>query len=417
MNRPLFLSLLAGCCAGLTLSVSAATPGLHDWFVLAEQHSPTLAAAAAARSAAEARIVPAAMSANPTLLIGMENLPISGADAFDANADFMSMRRVGWTQTHTRRALRAQRQTDAEIELGLKQLAWQSERLQLHEAVQTAIINWQAAVAMDVALRARRTALDVLISQADARWQSGLGEAGALVDARAGRLDLDDRLDENMLALRGSELVLVRLLGQRGFDQLQRQPPAMPDPQNVGAADLQTLLAKLPRHREFRRFAWLDQQAELRAAMVQGEQRPQWSYELSYADRGPRFDDMVSLMLRIEWPWPKRRRHLTEAEAHARAALAEEIEAERRTLGIDLEQRWLTWRLAERRVARLMRDRLPLARDAEHLSDATYRGGESALVERLTTRLAADDLALLQIDRERELALAATALQFLFIED
>ena len=65
---------------------------------LAESEAPALAARNRAVEASAALQGVAAELPDPKLSIGIDNLPIEGADQFSIGRDFMTMRRIGWAQ-------------------------------------------------------------------------------------------------------------------------------------------------------------------------------------------------------------------------------------------------------------------------------------------------------------------------------
>src|SRR5262245_35306208 len=88
---------------------------------LAVERSRELAARDSAISAAHEMAVAAGQLPDPTLKLGVDNLPITGPDQFSLTADFMTMLRIGVMQELTRagkRALRAER-SEREAERGL----------------------------------------------------------------------------------------------------------------------------------------------------------------------------------------------------------------------------------------------------------------------------------------------------------
>jgi hypothetical protein len=79
--------------AGLTLSEAQR---------LAGERSRQLAAQDSAVLAAREMAVAAGQLPDPTLKVGIENLPVNGADAYSLTRDFMTMRRIGIMQEFTR---------------------------------------------------------------------------------------------------------------------------------------------------------------------------------------------------------------------------------------------------------------------------------------------------------------------------
>ena len=96
-----------------TGAARAQTPlSLNEALVLAEARSPQLASAEYAATAARERGIASSQLPDPVLRLGLDNVPINGADAWSVTSDFMTMRRVGVAQEFTdseKRELRRQR--------------------------------------------------------------------------------------------------------------------------------------------------------------------------------------------------------------------------------------------------------------------------------------------------------------------
>src|SRR5690606_32285786 len=79
---------LASFAAPPTLSLEEATR-------VAVERAPMLDARRAQIQAAEQESRRAGALPDPMLMVGINNLPVTGTDAFDAQADFMTMKRIG----------------------------------------------------------------------------------------------------------------------------------------------------------------------------------------------------------------------------------------------------------------------------------------------------------------------------------
>ena len=91
-----FLLALAVILAGS--SARAAPLTLEQALQQAVQSYPALAAQQARMAAARYAAIPAAELPDPKLAFGIDNLPISGPDAFSLTRDFMTMQRIGISQ-------------------------------------------------------------------------------------------------------------------------------------------------------------------------------------------------------------------------------------------------------------------------------------------------------------------------------
>lgn len=65
---------------------------------LALRQSPELRAESARVEAAQQAEGPADALPDPTLILGLDNVPVDGADRYSLSSDFMTMQRIGVTQ-------------------------------------------------------------------------------------------------------------------------------------------------------------------------------------------------------------------------------------------------------------------------------------------------------------------------------
>ena len=96
LNRPfrgLWVLIALSCPPGAWAQTQPLT--LFEATQRAIDESPDLIAGQAEVSAAEALVRPAGQWADPELVAGIDNLPVTGPDAGSVSADFMTMRKVG----------------------------------------------------------------------------------------------------------------------------------------------------------------------------------------------------------------------------------------------------------------------------------------------------------------------------------
>ncbi|MGE0861893.1 MAG: TolC family protein, partial [Gammaproteobacteria bacterium] len=195
------------CAADSPLTFDAA-------LALAEQFSPSLAALDARQRAAQARITPAGELPDPQLILGLDNLPIGGGDAWSLSRDSMTMQRVGLSQAlpnaGKRRARVARAAADAE-DAGFHVA---TNRLALRRAAADA---WVAArfAAARLALQADLERENQRFQQSiAARFAAGTANAADTLLPRQEALALAARRDDLDAALAVAEAALARLLGR-----------------------------------------------------------------------------------------------------------------------------------------------------------------------------------------------------------
>lgn len=388
--------------------------------VLAGNRAPMLQARQSQISASQEEAARAAALPDPRLTLGVGNLPVTGADAFDFSADFMTMKQIGVMQDFPAQAKRKARQAVADRTVEQVQALSEAERLAVRQAVAQAWIAVWAVQREVAALKALREPTEVAVRAAKARLAGGTGTAVDAMATQGAVLELENRIDEGEASLEGARASLARWLGETPADlRLEGTPPnlmALPiPPANVlGSIDRQAPL--LPwRSRE------AVAQAEVDAAIA--EKRPDWSLGVAYGqrDRAPNGmprSDMLMVEFAIDLPLFTRNRQ--DRGVAARRAELDTVAAERdeaRRQQIERVRRTLAdWQGLQRRVARLEADALPLAHDRTRTALAAYADG-AALQPWLEARR--DEIAL-RIEHARllaELGRAWSALAYLLPEE
>src|SRR5580765_8475386 len=74
------------------------TLSLDEALRLASDQSPQMAAQRSAITAAEQATVSARQLPDPKAIVGIDNLPVTGTDAWSLTSDFMTMRKIGVMQ-------------------------------------------------------------------------------------------------------------------------------------------------------------------------------------------------------------------------------------------------------------------------------------------------------------------------------
>src|ERR1044072_3329380 len=119
MPMPSHRLLLSLLCT-LPLAVHAAEPlSLEEAVRRALQIAPQVSASAANLEAMQALTVSAGRLPDPELIVGIDNLPVTGTDAYSTTADFMTMRKIGVTQAFPREEKRRLQRERAQAEVDL----------------------------------------------------------------------------------------------------------------------------------------------------------------------------------------------------------------------------------------------------------------------------------------------------------
>ena len=182
---------------------------------VAREQAPSLAAQQHALAGAQALQPAAATLPDPRLTLGVENLPVSGADRLRLTRDFMTMQRIGVMQEVPNRAKREARAAGAQARV---------ERERANLAVAQLAVQREAALAwLGVHFAERRAAQlgelerenRVLQDTLDARIASGQAMPAEHTMARQEALALADRRDDAVRDVAKTRAALRRWVGAR----------------------------------------------------------------------------------------------------------------------------------------------------------------------------------------------------------
>jgi outer membrane protein TolC len=402
-------------CASAIGGASAQAQTLsHDEAVrMAIERAPTVVAQRSALEAARAGVEFAGRLPDPELLLGLDNVPIEGADAYSLTNESMTMRRVGVMQAVPNSAKRAAARERARAQVGRADAALTQMQLDAARATSSA---WFAVASA----RELIEQLQSLIAQA--RLQARVQQA-ALASAQSSTLEalnagsavaqLKDRLLDAQRSERTAHAELERWIGANNAT-LGTAPSIheLPVARN-------TLLNSLHRHALVRA---LDQQiaaaqSELDAAKA--DKRPDMSFELAYAKRGSEFSDMISLEFRMGLPlFAAHRQDPTIRAAQAGVSELQAMrESELKMHAAETAAQLAAWDAAHERLLLLEQERLPLAQQATQAAQAAYRAGSGTLATLLDTRMREAELLAERAEVKQQLAQAWAFLRYLEPEE
>jgi outer membrane protein TolC len=300
---------------------------------LAQARDPLAAGFAARRDAALARAAERAALPDPTLSIGVENLPTGdlALDAEDMTMVSVALRQPlpAWGRRAAERSA-AERGADAERAAGAERAA------ALRRMVRERFAMVAAAGALDAAIEAELPRARAALDAAQAAYAAGATPQSDVAEAR---LWLAELLESRLRARSDAAVAragLVELVGPAGAGALG---DAEPGP----VAPLAELRAALPEHPALAMDAERAAAAEAEAAAARAARRPEWMLDLRYGVRsgtgmgGAPRDDMVSAMLGMSLPFGARSRGAERAASAEARAVAAERDDRARELGAALE--------------------------------------------------------------------------------
>ncbi|HSD41334.1 MAG TPA: TolC family protein [Burkholderiales bacterium] len=374
------------------LLIAAAAPraaaqalSLDDAIRIGEARSARLAAQSAAVTAASDLAGRAAQLPDPKLKFGLENVPVSGADAWSLTQDFMTMKRIGVMQDILNGDKRRARGERAARELGVEQAGLVLERTNLRREIAVA---WYEVLHATRALEVMGDLVNAVALQQEtvgAAIAAGRAPAADGFMARSALETARDQVIDQERVLARARLQLAVFVG----DDAQRPVGAAPDTSRL-AVPVATLLESLDRQPTLQVLERRAALARSDVALAQSTKTPDWGVELSFGQRTPYFSNMLSLMFSVDLPvFPADRQDRDVAASLAQVERARaQLEDARRTytaqvrgLAVDYE----TW---NRRVERFEKVLIPLGQERAEAALAAYRGGKGELMAVIEARKA-----------------------------
>ena len=385
-------------CQTLWLPVpSAAALSFEEATRIAHDQAPALMAQQDALAGAQGALPAAATLPDPRLTLGIDNLPISGADRFSLTRDFMTMQRIGLMQEVPNRDKREARAAGAQarVERERAMLAVVQLAVQREAALAWLALHYAEARATRLADLTRENRL--LIDTLDARIAAGKAMPAERTMARQEALALADRGDDARRDIAKARAALRRWVGARADEALAGAPPTLP-------LQADEVRAGLHRHAEIAPYAAQQAQARAEAAEAHAERQGDWSWEAVYSHRGAQYGDMVSFQISIDLPWQRGERQ--QPQVAAKLKEIERIEAERedtmRRHGEEVEAQLADLAALDAQRARLQTSGLPLADERVALPLAGYQAGRVDLGAVLAARREAVETGLRAIDLDAQ---------------
>ena len=378
---------------------------------IAAGRSQLLAANDAALSAAMRMAQAAYPLPDPVLKLGVDNLPVSGADRFSLTRDFMTMRRIGIMQelpSAQKRRLRAQR-------VAADALKAQSERQMTLSAVQRASaaawVDRYYALALRQLLREQVDEAKLQLQSAEAAYRGARGSQADVFAARAAQAALQDRLSQLDRQARNTSLMLARWIGADADRTLAATPP----PWQATYLERGLTQEHLRTHPDLAVAAAMVEIAEAEARVADANRKSDWTVEANYSRRGPGFPSMISFGVSI--PLQLDRANRQDQELAAKLALVEEARARYEDLlrnheaevGVMLSD----WKNGKERLARYSSELVPVAQQRTEAALAAYRGGKTDLASVLAARREAIEVRMQALTLEMETARQWAQLNFL----
>ena len=338
--------------------------------------APQVGASSANLEAMQALTVSAGRLPDPELVVGVDNLPVDGPDAYSTTHDFMTMRKVGVMQAFPAAPKRRLQRQLAGAEADVAEAELLESRLAIAREVAQAWIRRSTAEASLNDLRALQPEVELQAAAARAAVSAGRSSTSEALAAEAAVAQLQSRLLRMQSEARQASFELARWIDTDASRPLAPMPPLNELPTAPAA-----LLETVHEHGSLLTFQSQIEAARVAVELAKAQRRPDWSAELAFAKRGPDFSDMVSLEFRIGLPlFTKNRQDPQISAKHAELRRIEaEREAELRMHTAEIHQMLTEWEQLGAQVEQYERELLPLARERSRAALASYRAGRGDL--------------------------------------
>jgi outer membrane protein, heavy metal efflux system len=375
---------IVACVTWPATPFAAAEPlSLNAAVDLAVAQSADIGARVATVEAATALVAAAGQRPDPELVVGIEDVPLSGQFAYSLSRDDFTMRKIGVMQSFPRRIKRQLRSQRASDDVQLTRAAQQLAELDIKRQVAEAWIALYIAEQALHRLLNLESGFELQSRVATAGVASGRSPTADALASQAALLEFRDRI-------RGAEQAANRArarLAQWLPDDANRPLAAAPDFGSL-PSDASQLQADIHRHAAVLSFDAAIEAARTDIALAQAEKRADWSVELDYSNRSAPYSDMVSLQFRVGLPLFGKQR--LEPMIAAKRAELRRVQAQRegeiRRHTAEVSEQLVDWQALKLRVASYDNELVPLARARALAALAAFQAAQTPIKAVLEAR-------------------------------
>ncbi len=389
---------LFAASAMLTGAVHAAPLTYDAALKLADQTAPSVQAKAAAVRAAQSSAIAAGRLPDPKLEFGVEGFPVSGPLAGRPDRDDFSDARVGLMQDVTSNAKRRAARERASADIGAAQVGQVGEARDVRLNTALAWIDLYYAERRLAALDQIERALAPLRTSAPSELASGAMRPAQTVEPEQLTAALDDRRADLVATVAKARAELVRWTADAQAEVTGDPPDFTIDP-----VALRSGLDGLP---SIAAYDAMGRQADADVDAARADKRSDWSFELAYQHRDPRFGDMVMALATVSLPLfaSTRQDPIIAARLDTADSVRIEREAARRALVAQLDSDLADHAMHHDRLHRALETLVPLAKRRAELETASYAAGIASLSDALQAFLALAEARIDAIDRQADVA-------------
>ncbi len=406
-------SIAPGKKIALALFLAAFTTANHaltfdEALRIADSRASQLQARENNLAAAKSLRIAAGELPDPKLKIGINNLLISGTNAWSLTQEPMTMQMIGLMQEVPNGDKRegARQLADANITRADAEL--QIERLALKRGTASAWLKVYFLQQKQKLFDELDKENHLLAVAVNARLSAGQGKATDTLLPRLEAATLADRRDDLERDLSQSRATLSRWVGEASHEPLTGAPPT------VAIAE-DNIRHGLQHHPDLTIFNTIESSARAEMALAQASKKPDWGVELAYQRRGQTYGDMISLQFSMDLPFFSKTRQ--DPKIAATQKELERVAAERETMlrqhTEELEALIAERTALSRQIDRLDREWLPLRGQKVELTTIGYRAGQEPLTSVLDARSTLIETRMKRIDLEARRAEVDNNLRYL----
>lgn len=401
---------------GILLALTISSTGLHaqsagltlnEALRLSLQRAPLAKAAEASVQASREAAARADQLPDPTLKVGIDNVPVAGPDRFSTTRDFMTMRRVGIEQQWVSSNKRAARAERAQRAVGMEEGNYLESVAKIRDETARAWVNVlysQRALALLKAME-KATAEDFAAMKAAHRGAKAT--ASDVVQAQLTLAQAQDATRKAEQDLTNARIGLARWT-VNPVEAVADESPSLVS--HVANLPMEELEKSHPMVLSARRAIDL---ADADTAVASRERRPDWTVEAGFSQRGSQYSNMVSIGVSI--PLPVNRAQRQDRDVAEKSALGTkarlQYEDALREIQTEIRSQATTLTSLKERLAFFNSQLLPPASSQVDLATAAYRAGTGSLSAVFNARKMLLEKQLQATELEKEAALTWARLE------
>lgn len=348
------------------LSLDAATQ-------LAARRAPQVQAQLLQTRAARHDAVRAGRLPDPQLTAGINNLTATGAEAFNAQADSMTMRSIGLMQVIPSSAKRKAEKSVAQAVVQLSVADVIKVRLAVKQATASAWVRLWAAETERQQLEALKGQFALAVMLTKAKLSGGTGNATDVLAAQSAVVQLGNRITAVDAEIAAARAAVQRWVG----DDIGQTLAAAPDFSSLPASPAE-LQHNLNQQGPLLGWSAREDQAQAKLDLAKAGRRPNWSVGLVYGSRIHR-PDMLGIEVGLSLPlFPGNRQDQDISARYAdRSAVTDAHEDARQQQRAAVAAGLAEWQGDTKQITTYREQLLPLVADRSRTALAGYRAGGS----------------------------------------